>query len=105
MKPRSNSPGPLIGIVIAVAIVAVAVQLDDGSQELLWRSGLIGCAFVPVSIALAELRSGYAWKNLAPGNRGSSRLESPSRFWISVTGHVVFAAGLVAFALLFTPPN
>lgn len=105
MKPRSNSPGPLIGIVIAVALIAGTALFDDGSQDLLWRSGLIGCAFVPVSIALAELRSGYAWKNLAPGNRGSSRLESPSRFWISVTWHMLFALGLITFALIAAPLN
>lgn len=103
MKPRSNLPGLLMGIVIAVALVIGAAFFDDGSQELLWRSGLIGSAFVPLSIALAELRSGYMWKNVAPGNRGFSRLESPSRFWISVIWHMLFALGLVTFTLIAAP--
>jgi hypothetical protein len=103
MKPRSNLPGLLMGIVIAVALIAGVALFGDGSYVLLWRSRLIGFAFVPLSIALAELRSGYAWKNLAPGNRGSSRLESPSRFWISVIWHMLFAVGLVTFTLIAAP--
>ena len=69
MRPRSNSMGFLAGVIIAVAVIALASRFDDGSQLLLWRSVLIGFAFVPLAIATAEMRSGYTWKNLAPGNR------------------------------------
>ncbi|MGV3756227.1 MAG: hypothetical protein ACO1QS_12665 [Verrucomicrobiota bacterium] len=105
MKPRSNLPGLLAGIVFAVVIVMLAVQMDDGSQAQLWRSGLLGAAFIPLSIVVAELRSGHAWKNLAPGNRGVARKDAARRFWISVTWHTVFAAGLIAFAMLARLPK
>ena len=105
MTPRSNSIGFLTGSIIAAAVIAVASRFDDGSQLLLWRSGLSGFAFVPLAIAIAEMRSGYAWKNLAPGNRGVSRNGSPRRYWISVVGHLAFACSLILFGLLFTPPR
>ena len=105
MKPRSNSIGLLVGAVVGVLLMLAAHRWDDGSQRLLWRSGLIGFAFVPLAIALAELRSGFAWKNLAPGNRGVSRTESPRHYWVSVAGHAILACGLVLFGLLFTPPK
>jgi hypothetical protein len=105
MTTRSNSIALLTGGIIAVAVIALASRFDDGSRLLLWRSGLIGVAFVPLCVGVAEIRSGYSWKNLAPGNRGVSRIESPRRYWISVTGHIAFAAGLIVFALLFTPSS
>lgn len=97
MKPRSNSIGLLAGAGIGVSLMFAASRWDDGSKRLLWRSGLVGFAFVPFAIALAELRSGYAWKNLAPGNRGVSRTESPRRYWLSVAGHTVIALRSCAF--------
>lgn len=105
MKLRSNSIGLLVGVFIAVALMFGAGHYDDGSQHLLWRSGLVGPSFVPLAIALAELRSGYTWKNLAPGNRGVSRIESPGRYWVSVVSHTVFACGVLTFGLFATPPQ
>ena len=106
MKARNNSIGFLIGAILAVAVIVTAAQLDrDGSQRLLWRSAFIGLAFVPLTIALAELRSGYAWKNLTPGNRGIARVDEPRKYWLSVVGHTAFACGLIAFGLLATPPK
>jgi hypothetical protein len=106
MKPRSNSIGLLVGAILAVGVIVTAGRLEhDGSQRLLWRSAIIGFAFVPLCIALAELRSGYSWKNLAPGNRGVARVDKPRTFWFSVAGHTAFAFGLLAFGLLATPPE
>ena len=90
---------------MGVSLMFAAGRWDDGSQRLIWRSGLVGFAFVPLAIALAELRSGYAWKNLAPGNRGVSRTESPRHYWFSVAGHAVLACGLMLFGLLATLPK
>ena len=83
----------------------VAAQMDDGSQRLLWRSAFVAFAFVPLSIAVATLRSGYAWKNLAPGNRGAARAQSPRQFWLSVVGHTASGCGLIAFGVFATPPK
>lgn len=106
MEPRGNSVGLLIGAVLAVGAMVVAAQSDrDGSQGLLSRAPFVGYAFVPISIAIAELRSGYAWKNLAPGNRGVARVCGPRAFFFSVAGHTAFACGLLAFGLLSTPPK
>jgi hypothetical protein len=90
---------------MAVALMLAEGHWDDGSRRLFWRSGLVGFAFVPLAIAIAEMRSGYAWKNLAPGNRGVSRTESPRRYWLSVAWHSAFACGLMMFGLLATPPQ
>ncbi len=105
MKPRSNSIGLLAGAIIAVAVMAAASRMDDGSQRLLWRAAFVGFAFVPLAIAIAELRSGYSWKNLAAGNRGVERVVAPRRYWASVAWHAALGSGLIAFGLLATPPN
>ena len=95
-----------MGAILAVAVMAIAAQIDrDGSQRLLWRSAFVGFAFVPLSIAAAELRSGYTWKNLAPGNRGAARPQAPRRFWLSVIGHTAFGCSLIAYGLFATPPE
>lgn len=97
VQPRSNGIGFSVGIVIAVSLQFAAHHWDVGSPG----QKFAGLAFFPLAIALAELRSGYAWSNVGPGSRGVSRIESPRRYWFSVIEHLLIACvptliGLVA---------
>ena len=104
MIPRSNSIGLWLGMLLGISVIAVGILTDyHGEQRFAWRSGLIGFSLVPLCIAAAELRSGYAWKNLASGNRGVSRAEQPRRFWLSVGAHAALALGLAAYGILGVP--
>lgn len=98
MKPRSNSIGLLAGSVVSVSLMVAADHWEIGSRN----QKFAGLAFVPLAIALAELRSGYAWRNMTPGNRGVSRSESPRRYWFLVAEHLLIACGVILFGWLAT---
>lgn len=91
---------------LAVGLIMVAARVErDESQRFQWRALFIASGFVPISIAIAEWRSGYAWKNLTPGNRGVARADGPRQFWVSVIVHTALGCGLIAFGFLATPPQ
>ena len=102
---KSNTIGFIVGIILTIATVCLGMQLDDGSLIVSWRAALIGVGLLPLSIACAELRSGYVWKNLARGNCGVSRTEQPHRYWLSIVIHLAMAGGFIAYGLLGTPPR
>lgn len=63
---------------------------------------LLALAFVsglPLAIAIAEVRSGYAWKNLTEGSRGAARTTAPARYWSSVCFHLLIAGGINTFSV------
>ena len=94
----SNAIGFWAGLGITGSLMFAAYHLDVGS-----RSQQFSClAFFPLAVALAELRSGYAWSNVDPGSRGVSRTESPWRYWFSVTQHLLIACILTLIGLLAT---
>jgi hypothetical protein len=68
-------------------------EATHGRYDSLMASGISLPFF---STAIAQLRSGYLWKNLAPGNRGEHRDVSPKQFTLSTIGHVVIGTILVA---------
>jgi hypothetical protein len=97
---RSNSPGFWIGWLVCGASWGVIGALDPQISQR--SSGLIALAAFaafPLAIAVSELRSGYAWKNRAPGNRGVHRSEAPGKFYRSVVFHFVLAAVITGFGV------
>jgi hypothetical protein len=73
--------------------------ITDKSSTPGWNqlASLAGVSCLPLSIAVAELRSGYAWKNLAEGGRGVARATAPGRYWRSVSCHLLLAGAINAF--------
>lgn len=105
-SPKSNSPGfwaglTLLGLAIGLASLSERASLPEWTKFL----PLAGVSCLPLAIALAELRSGYAWKNLAPGNRGVQRTTSPAKFFRSVIFHLLLAAIIAGYGvwLSFNP--
>lgn len=98
--PKTNLPGFWIGGAFCVVACAVAAILET-SQSAAWVRllPLAGVSFLPLSIAFAELRSGYAWKNLAEGGRGVARTAAPGRYWRSISFHLLLAVAINAFNL------
>ncbi len=83
----------------AIACV-LAASLDNASSAG-WVQvlPLAGVSFLPLAIALSELRSGYAWKNLAPVNHGVHRTASPSKSFRSVIFHFLLAAIIAGYGI------
>jgi hypothetical protein len=65
--------------------------------------GLTGFSLAWASIGIAQLLTGYSWKNMAEGNRGPHKHENPGKFWLSVgiDFAISLAACLVALRQLF----
>lgn len=88
IQPRSNSIGFWAGLVIAVSFMFAASHGEVGSQRL----ACFGFASMPLAIALAEMRSGYAWKNMIPGSEvchglnrhGATGFQPPDIPWLPV---------------------
>ena len=98
---RSNLVGFWTGLGL-IAVFAVVTALIDPSVQSRWSVlGLTGFALMPTCIAFAELRSGYAWKNMARGGRGVARIESPFWYWWSIIEHFVISAVIVVLLVIF----
>lgn len=98
--PKNNSPGFWIGATLWGISWGVAFNLDAAASTAWGRLlPLAGVSCLPLSIGLAELRSGYAWKNLAPGNRGVQRTTSPAKFFRSVIFHFLLAAIIAGYGV------
>ncbi len=61
-----------------------------------WSAGL-NIFTIQVGTVRPELRSGYAWKNLAEGGRGVARAAAPGRYWRSISFHLLLAGAINAF--------
>lgn len=74
--------------------------MEDGwGDRLIFPVVLAGFSMPFLVTAIFELRTGYAWKNMAPGNRRVSRFEAPGKFARSVGFHLFTAAVLLGCAL------
>lgn len=96
---HSNAAGFWIGGLLCGATWVALGWLDPhfshpGSGPI----ALAAFAAIPLGIAIAELRSGYAWKNLAPGGRGLSCAESQAKYWRSVAFHLLLSGVITCFA-------
>ncbi len=50
-----------------------------------------------IAVGISQVRSGYIWRNLAPGNRGEHRTESPRKFLFSTCLNLAFGLGIATF--------
>jgi hypothetical protein len=96
--PKSNLPGFWIGLAL-LGLGMGCAAITDKSSSPGWNQlvSLAGVACLPLAIALAELRSGYAWKNLAEGGRGVARTAALGRYWRSVCFHLLLAVAINVF--------
>jgi hypothetical protein len=78
----------------AFAYSSVLQEESRGRYDPLVAAGLSIPFF---ATAVAQLRSGYLWRNLAVGNRGKHRSESPTMFILSTVANIVVGTGIVAF--------
>ena len=95
-----NTPALFIGfgLMFAFGIAAYYLQnrLDDRTTLLV---GLTGFSMPFLITALFELRSGYIWRNLSPGNRGISRSASRTKFLGSVALNLLVALVILGYGL------
>jgi hypothetical protein len=95
---RSNTP---LGFGAFVLVFGINIWASRSSMEPRWATlvGLCSFSLVFLGTALAQLRSGYLWRNLFRGNRGLHRSESPVRFALSTAFHFFLAAAMIGFAM------
>ena len=67
-------------------------EAADHHFDYLLAAGL-GIPFI--AMAIAQLRSGYLWRNLTPGNRGEHRSGSPGKFLFATIVDFVIGIGIV----------
>jgi hypothetical protein len=96
---RSNTVIGFGGFVLTFALCYVAYRIQFSQPRFASLIGIASFSLVFLATAFAQLRSGYLWRNLSPGNRGVHRSAAPSRFIASIIFHVVIALAIVAFAL------
>jgi hypothetical protein len=102
MMPQSKARSNTLIVFGAFALIfgvffwAARGQLESRLAE----SMVLGSFSFPfLGTALSQLRSGYLWRNLSPGNRGLHRSESPARFALSTAGHFLMAAAIIGYAV------
>jgi hypothetical protein len=96
---RSNTVIGFGGFVLTFAFCYLAYRIQFSQPRLASLIGIASFSLVFLATAFAQLRSGYLWRNLSPGNRGLRRSEAPSRFIASTVFHLLLALAIVAFAL------
>ncbi len=77
----------------------IAVRVQHSQPHLASFICLSAFSLIFFAIGVAQLRSGYLWRNLSPGNRGAHRSKAPYRFMASTIFHFALALAIVAFAL------
>ena len=104
-KPSSNIPIALGGWVLTFAIFFWASRTQASQPHLSHLAAVASLSLPFFGTALAQLRSGYFVRNLAPGLRGLHRSAAPRRFVLSIILHFTIAFAFLAFALWrFTHP-
>ena len=98
-KTPSNAPIGLSGWVLMFALLIWASRFLSPQPPI---AGVIAIASLSLpffATAIAQLRSGYLWRNLSPGFRGLHRSEAPTRFALSTVFHFSLASGFIILAL------
>ncbi|MEM9478977.1 MAG: hypothetical protein AAGA58_04860 [Verrucomicrobiota bacterium] len=93
---KSNSPAFFFAIAIFLGFGLLLPTLRSNlSDQALGGIGLITFGLFPILIGVRCLQTGYAWQNLARGNRGVFKQENPKKFNQSILEHFVFGALLL----------
>lgn len=96
-NPKSNTWMVLVPFVLwlvgSIAYISLLQEESQGRYASLMAAGVSVPFF---ATAVAQLRSGYLWRNLAPGNRGAHRSESPKSFFFSTIFLFVIGLAIVA---------
>ncbi|HCD32861.1 MAG TPA: hypothetical protein DER01_10685 [Phycisphaerales bacterium] len=83
--------------IAAIGMCCLASYVSRNGQNPYSGHFILLCpAVMFLGMAWVQLKTGYRWKNLCPGNRGKTREQSPFGFWSS---SVVFMALFVMFYL------
>ncbi len=90
----------VLWFVLGFAYVQFWQPQTNNRYDYLMAAGL-GVPFI--AMALAQLRSGYIWRNLAPGNRGEHKSDKPKRFLSSTILDLAVGLGIVlCFVYLYS---
>ena len=95
----SNTFVGFVGFCLAFALCLYGYHLQATKPLLAVPVCIAACSLVFFGLAVAQLRSGYFWRNLSPGSRGLHRSDAPVRFRCSVALHLVLGVLIVALAV------
>jgi hypothetical protein len=97
LKPGPKSNTWIILIPVALWFIGACAYILRLQEEVQGRYDSLVAAGLSIpffATAVAQLRSGYLWRNLAAGNRGDHRSERPMKFILSTTAHFAIGAGI-----------
>jgi len=89
----------LSSIALTFGFLFWAYRIQDTAPRLAQSIGIASFSLVFLGTAIAQLRTGFLWRNLSPGNRGLQRSDAPTRFILATVFHFLLAAVIIAFAL------
>ncbi len=81
------------------ALFYVATRIQLSQPRLGTMIGMASSSLVFLGVGIAQLRSGYLWRNVCPGNRGVHRSKAPFRFILSCTFDFILALVIIGYAL------
>jgi adenosine deaminase len=98
-SPKSNTIvfWPLAAAAFAIAIATVQ---SNAREETKTQICLIAFSTFFWASALAQLRSGYRWKNMTQGNRGAHKSEEPKRYLLSVSTSLLIAGAMIVIGII-----
>jgi|GEM_PF-6713188 len=100
-KERYN----VIGALIAVVFIFVSMgtlfhyqeELSSGVTVLLGGGIFFGFFLIH---AVAQIVSGYAWKNLVPWNNGIRKKDAPGKFWSEIVLELIIGGSIFVLCVI-----
>ena len=89
----------LASIALTFGLLFWAYRIQSTQPHFAGCIGIASFSLIFLGTAIAQLRTGYLWRNLSPGNRGLHRSDAPIRFILSTVFDFFLAAVIIAFAL------
>ena len=97
----SNTWRFLISVGLTFLAMLVGWMLIRTGRDALGQAVCFAGMGIPfLGVAVAQLTTDYIWKNMSPGNRGSSRAQHPRLFWLSVCFNAGISIAIIGFALM-----
>ncbi|WP_269542977.1 hypothetical protein [Cerasicoccus fimbriatus] len=100
-KERYNTIGALIAVLFIFLSMGTLSHYQEklSSEVTVLLGGGIFFGFFLIH-AVAQMLSGYTWKNLVPWNNGVSREDAPVKFWTEIALELAFGGSIFVLCII-----
>ncbi|MBU1565142.1 MAG: hypothetical protein KJ630_05895 [Proteobacteria bacterium] len=88
-KIKSNTPIVFIPTIIMFVILAMIDIYTNIPKEIYRALFFVMFGYLFIGVSIAQIRSGYLWKNLKKGNRGKHKSDSPGEYILSIIFYTI----------------